>query len=382
MTVPTVRVLLVEDQDQDALVIQALLENLPGTPVVVDRVSTAAEALATLAERRHEVCLLDYMLGEETGIDVLSRARARAVRTPVLVLTGKGSRSVDLETMNAGAVDYLEKQSLEPEVLERAIRYAIQRHRALEELRRSEERNRGMFDHLPLGLFRVSLQGEYLEANPALIRLLEHPDRSTLRDRMARHFFVAEGDHPRLLHLLQERGEVIGFETQVNSARGRLLRLRISARVHGHPEGAPEYVEGTVEDLTGSPSAQELEEDAACFRTLAGIVPLGLLRVDQEGQIRWANTVAQEELGESLGQLEGRGIWTLVHPTDQERVALAFEEIAGGSRDRCVRDVLLLRPDGTQEARTLTLAAVAGRGGNLQSLLAAFSQAAPRRENG
>lgn len=374
MSSSPVRVLLVEDQDEDALMIQALLENLPETQAVMDRVSTAEAGLSALLERRHDVCLLDYVLGEQTGIDVLSRVRARAIRTPVIVLTGKGSRGVDLEAMHAGAVDYLEKRSLEPEGLERALRYAIERHRAHEELRRSEERHRGMFDHLPLGLFRVSLQGEYLEANPALIRLLDQPDRTTLRDQMARHFYVAEGDHPRLLHELQEKGEVSGFESQVVSARGRPLRLRVSARMHGHPGGAPEYVEGTVEDLTGAPSMQEMEEDAACFRTLAEIAPLGLLRVDPEGQIRWANEAALEELGESLGGLVGRGIWTFVHPEDQDRVALAFEEISGGSRDRCIRDVLILRADGTEEARTLTMAAVPGRGGGLQSVLAAFAR--------
>jgi len=374
MSPPPVRVLLVEDQDEDALMIQALLENLPESQVLLDRASTAEEGLAVLMERRHDVCLLDYILGDQTGVDVLSRARARAVRTPVILLTGKGSRSVDIQAMYAGAVDYMEKGSLGPEELDRALRYAIQRNRAEEELWRSEERHRGMFDHLPLGLFRVSLQGEYLEANPALIRLLDQPDRTTLRDRMARNFYVAEEDHPRLLHRLQEKGEVSGFESQVISARGRPLRLRISARLHGHPGGAPEYVEGTVEDLTGTPSLQQLEEDAACFRTLSEIAPLGLLRVDQEGQIRWANETALAELGESLSALIGRGIWTFVHPEDQDRVALAFEEIAGGSRDRCVRDVLILRPDGAEEARTLTLAAVAGRGGGLQSVLAAFAR--------
>lgn len=373
MTLSSLRVLLVEDQEEDALLTRTLLENLPGAELQVEWVSSPDAGLAALLERRHDVCLLDYHMGQETGVAVLRKARAQAVRIPAILLTGKGSRSVDLEAMRAGAVDYLQKGSLDPEVLERSLRYAVERHRAQEDLRRSEERNRGMFDHLPLGLFRVTMEGEYLEVNPALIRILEHPDRSVLHDIMARHFFVGDRDHQRLRRLLEEKGEVTGFEARVTSGRGRPLRLRISARIHRGPLGQAEYVEGAVEDLTGSPSVHETEEDAACFRTLAEIVDEGLVRADADGQIRWANVSATEQIGEPLPSLLGRGIWSLVHPADQDRVARAFEEIASEGRERCIREVRILREDGVELPRLLTMAAVSGRGGGLTSVLATFS---------
>jgi PAS domain S-box-containing protein len=373
MTTATLRVLLIEDQEEDALMTRALLQNLPETRTDVEWAPTPDGGFDVLLERRHDVCLLDYHMGEETGLDVLTRARARAVRTPVILLTGKGSRSVDLEAMRAGAVDYLQKGAIDPEGLERALRYAVERHRAQEELRSSEERNRGMFDHLPLGLFRVSMEGEYLEANPALIRILENPDRATLGNRLARHCFVGARDHPRLLRALEEKGEVSGFESRVESGSGRTLRLRVSARVHRGSTGSAEYIEGTVEDLTGSASEHEMEEDAACFRTLSAITSTGLLRADPDGQIRWANEVALHQLGGDLPGLLGSGLWTIVHPSDQDRVARAFEEIAGGSRDRCVREVRIIRDDGTDGTQTLTLAAVTGRGGSLESVLATLA---------
>ncbi len=373
MTLSSLRVLLVEDQEEDALLTRTLLENLPGTDARVEWASSPEAGLAALLERRHDVCLLDYHMGQETGVGVLRKARAQAVRIPAILLTGKGSRSVDLEAMHAGAVDYLQKGNIDPEVLERSLRYAVERHRAQEDLRRSEERNRGMFDHLPLGLFRVTMEGEYLEVNPALIRILEHPDRAVLHDIMARHLFVGDRDHQRLRRLLEEKGEVTGFEARVTSGQGRPLRLRVSARVHRSPLGQAEYVEGAVEDLTGSPSVHETEEDAASFRVLAEVVDEGLVRTDQDGQIRWANATATKMTGEPLQALLGRGIWSLVHPADQDRVARAFEEIASGSRDRCVREVRVLREDGVELPRLVTFAAVSGRGGGLTSVLATLS---------
>jgi PAS domain S-box-containing protein len=373
MTPHPLRVLLIEDQDDEALVTGALLERLPGgTPVTLERVGSAAEGLDALLARRHDVCLLDYMLGVDTGTELLRRVRAHAVRTPVILLTGKGSRDVDLEAMAAGASDYLMKGAIDPETLERALRYAVERHRAQEELLRSEERNRGMFDHLPLGLFRVTPAGEYLEANPALIRILEHPTLDVLRSKYARHCFVAPGDHARLLHTLEQFGEVTGFETSVRSPGDRLLRLRVSARFHRSPRGAVEYIEGAVEDLTGTPQLHELEEGAASFQALAEGAAIGLLRTDTHGQVRWANAAAVDSIGDPPEAILGAALWSFLHPDDQERVARAFEELQSGTRDRSTREVRLLSANGEGSPRRLTLMAVMGRAGDLRSILASL----------
>lgn len=102
-----------------------------------------------LAERRHDVCLLDYFLDRGTGVDLLEQARSQAIRTPIILLTGKGRRDVDLQAMKSGAADYLVKGTGDAEALERSLRYAVERHRAQKALRQSEERHRGMFDHPP-----------------------------------------------------------------------------------------------------------------------------------------------------------------------------------------------------------------------------------------
>jgi PAS domain S-box-containing protein len=369
-TRPTLRILLVEDEESEAYLVRTLIGSLPGTPATCDWVASADEGFEALAREEHDVCLLDYHLGtSETGTSLLRRVRGRAIHTPIILLTGKGSRDVDLEAMEAGASDYLQKGSIDPVLLERSLRYAVERNRALAALRESEERNRGMFDHLPLGLFRVSIDGEYQEANPALIRMLEEPDRAYLRDTLSRHFFVAADDRARFMAGLESAGEITGFESRVVSGRGRPLILRVSARVHRDPRGAAEYVEGVVEDLTGDPSSHRMAEDAASFQALARSVEFGLLRTDPEGQLHWINDTAVEMLGLSGTAVLGQGVWNVVHPAEQDRIARAFEELAAGTRDRCERDVRVLRTDGTEGALRLVMTAVTGRGGSLQSML-------------
>jgi diguanylate cyclase (GGDEF)-like protein len=102
--------------------------------VAVDWASSRTAGLELLTERQFDVALLDYNLGSETGIDLLREARARGCRTPVIMLTGQDDRATDLTAMHAGAADYLVKGRVTGDMLERAIRYARERHRLLEEI--------------------------------------------------------------------------------------------------------------------------------------------------------------------------------------------------------------------------------------------------------
>ncbi|TVP77113.1 MAG: response regulator, partial [Gemmatimonadales bacterium] len=363
------RVLLVEDDEADQLLIRTLLDRMSGTRMETEWVRTAAEGLERLESGVHDVCLLDYVMESGTGLDLLRQARARGVRTPVVLLTGKGSREVDLKAMEAGAVDYLVKGEMDPALLERTLRYSAALHRDREALRRSEERFRAMWEQLPLGLFRVGPDGEFMDANPALLRILDHPDRHLLRGRLASNFFVAPTDRARLLHTLEEQGAARGFESRIATGAGHPLRVRVTARLQRGPGGRPAYVEGSVEPLARHRPGSELEEEAAGWRVLSEIASAGIARTDSDGHLRGANPGLGALVGMDPLELDGRGVWTLVAPADRDAVGAAFESVASGERDRA--DVLV-RPvseEGTRPPHRLRLAAITGRGGSLLGLL-------------
>jgi len=130
-----VRVLLVEDDEDDYVLAKALLSDGFASRVALEWASTFARGLERVVEGEFDVALVDYNLGNDTGIDLLKRATARGCRTPVIMLTGQDDRSIDLKAMHAGAADYLVKGRVTAEMLERAIRYARERRRLLEEIR-------------------------------------------------------------------------------------------------------------------------------------------------------------------------------------------------------------------------------------------------------
>ena len=87
-----------------------------------------------------DVCLLDYQLGGRSGLDLLREAKRLGVRAPIIMLTGHGSAELDHEAMRAGAADYLVKGDFSAESLDRIVRYLLERTRAEDARRDSEER--------------------------------------------------------------------------------------------------------------------------------------------------------------------------------------------------------------------------------------------------
>ncbi|MCX2968838.1 MULTISPECIES: PP2C family protein-serine/threonine phosphatase [Streptomyces] len=120
-------VLLVEDDDGDALLVEELLLD-SGVTVELTRARSLADAKAALAEAPAPHCvLLDLHLPDGQGVDVVQQMLGLAPRAAVVVLTGLAEEDAGLAAVSAGAQDYLVKGLFEPALLGRAIRYAIQR---------------------------------------------------------------------------------------------------------------------------------------------------------------------------------------------------------------------------------------------------------------
>jgi len=125
-----IRVLLVEDDEDDYILTRDLLSEIQGERYALDWVRTFATGLEEICRNHHDVALVDYRLGAENGVALLRGALERGCQAPVILLTGAGQHQVDLEAMQAGAADYLVKTQLRPDSLGRCIRYALQRKRA------------------------------------------------------------------------------------------------------------------------------------------------------------------------------------------------------------------------------------------------------------
>ena len=137
MSTSGTRLLLVEDDEEDFLLTRRLLRGCERSTFAVDWVRTCDSALEAL-KAPYDVCLVDYRLGAETGLAFIERAIAAGFCGPIILLTGRGDHEVDELAMKAGAADYLDKDQLSAQLLERVIRHAVERKSVEQALLRSE----------------------------------------------------------------------------------------------------------------------------------------------------------------------------------------------------------------------------------------------------
>ena len=134
------RILLVEDDEDDFVLTQSMLLANGRSRFDVDWKQSYADALRATRTGSHDLYLVDYRLGEHTGLDLVRTAWGADPPAPVILLTGQDDYAVDLEATALGVTDYLVKGTIDGPSLERTIRYAVRQHQVMLDLRRSEER--------------------------------------------------------------------------------------------------------------------------------------------------------------------------------------------------------------------------------------------------
>ncbi len=124
-------VLLIEDSPQYAHLVQHWLSSAAdGIEFQLNWTDTLAAGMSRLERGGVDVILLDLGLPDCNGIETYTQARARAPKTPILVLSSADSESLALQMIQEGAEDYLVKSSCDAEALIRAVRYAIVRRKS------------------------------------------------------------------------------------------------------------------------------------------------------------------------------------------------------------------------------------------------------------
>jgi len=162
MTRKRISILLIEDNPGDARLMQELLGVSPGSPFVMEWVDSLEKGLARLAASVIDVILLDLSLPDSQGIDTFFKIQTAAKGVAVVVLTGLYDEALAMQAVHAGAQDYLVKGQADGNLLVRSIRYAVERQRIEEQLRKMNDFNQSILKALPFGMDIVDETGNIL----------------------------------------------------------------------------------------------------------------------------------------------------------------------------------------------------------------------------
>ncbi|MFN6537418.1 MAG: response regulator [Nostoc sp. EkiNYC01] len=130
-----IKVLFVDDDEDDYILTRYWFSEFQAADCELQWVDNYEAARSAIASHQHDIYLVDYRLGPHNGLELLREAIANGCYSPIILLTGQGDWEIDLEAMKAGAADYLEKSQLTAPLLERSIRYAIERKQTEQKIR-------------------------------------------------------------------------------------------------------------------------------------------------------------------------------------------------------------------------------------------------------
>ncbi|WP_226405090.1 EAL domain-containing protein [Ferribacterium limneticum] len=377
-------VLLIEDDANEARLIETALARKGGKPYQVERAVGLSEALGILAKASFEIILLDLSLPDGQGIAVFEQVAQAAPDALIIILSSEEDEETARLAVQNGADDYLVKDQVESHWLPRTLNYLIERKTTRQALTLSEARFRAMSDASPLGIFVSDVHGECIYTNEAYQAISGLSLEQTLGTnwRMAIH----PDDRERVL--VEWRAAALGKEKFTTKARflradGSIVwaRLNAAAMLDGlQPRG---YVQ-TVEDITERNAAEDalFEEKERAQVTLNSIGD-AVLTTNLPGNVTYLNQVAEMMTGWSCQNAIGRPlseVFRIVDGTTREVAPNPAQRAISENRTvGLAADSILLRRDGFESAIEDSAAPIHNRDGQVAGAVIVFHDVSESR---
>ncbi|WP_373515485.1 ATP-binding protein [Persicitalea sp.] len=248
----SLHVLLVDDDEDDFILTSACFNDLKNWSFELEWCPTYEEAIYSLKNCKHDLYIFDYLLGSRSGIDLIKEAVTQNCEEPIILLTGKGDEKIAVESLRLGAADYLVKSELEPAILERSLRYSLERTKVVKALRQSERRYRRIFEESKDMLFLSDLEGKILDFNVASNNLTGFDDEE-LRGKVVLDLFD-KSEVNSLWRQIEDGADLSEQELRFVTKEGERKIGILSATTENENDST--YVQGRLRDATNQKQSE------------------------------------------------------------------------------------------------------------------------------
>ncbi|MBN8426493.1 MAG: EAL domain-containing protein [Xanthomonadales bacterium] len=375
----SLRVLLVEDDEDDVVLTSALFREVEEFDSELTWANTFDGGLSFLDSEKFDIVLVDYRIGAETGIAWIEEAHRRGHSTPIIVLTGQGSREVDELAMQAGAADYLVKHGLDPERLGRSVRYAIDRAEGLRQLEASELRYRLLFERSPMPMWVSEVETlRFLAVNDAAIAHYGYSRQEFLQ--MSAVDVRPKEDIPRFLDYLRSKppNQPIQGRARHQCKDGRIIIVETKADAIVFEGRAARLV--LIHDISAKVAA---EDEARLFARAFESSKSGMLIADAQNPSLpavYVNPAFARMSGYAEEEILGRDL-TFLQGDDHEQEALDTIRRTLATHTECEVVVRNYRKDGVLFWNQLSLAPVRDANGIVTHYIGVSTDLTDRRRH-
>jgi len=384
------RVLLVEDDEDDYILTKELFHEFRGESVQLDWKMNYASGLEAMTQNQHEVCLLDYRLGAQNGIELLRAALEQGCKSPIILLTGQGEHEIDMQAMQAGAADYLVKSRLDSGVLERSIRYAVGRKRAADRAASEQARLAAFGEDIGLALTRsdpletilhrcAMAMVHYLHAVRARI-WIRNGDASGLKllasagsveeagpltsrkPKLALEMSLISEGRPILINKLQndprvndpawaKREGIVAYAGYPLLLEDRLVGLMSLFSTKPLSEAILQEMASVANGIAlcidRKRSAEALDASEVKYRSVVENIKEVIFQTDRDGRWAFLNPAWTEITGYKVKESLGTHFSDYLHPEDRERHSEIINEVLSRTKSYCRDETRYLASDGT-----------------------------------
>lgn len=248
------RILIVEDEDGHFILMERAFEAYVDSFSIVRAVGIS-EALSIIISQSIDLILLDLKLPDGNGLDLFKQNDFK-IDKPFIIMTGYGSQELVVEVLKSGALDYVVKSPESfiemPHIVERAFREweLIQKSKKTEnELIESEAKYRTLIEHLPVGVYRINIEGNILHANRSFADILEIPEYGKLNKLNIDDFYFEGCVYDRIVSRLDKDHKAVSIEEKMITAADNTIWVKNTYNLIKN-DNKLQYIDGIIENIT------------------------------------------------------------------------------------------------------------------------------------
>lgn len=263
----TIKLLLIESSENDALVIADYLDQSKTNCFEITHVHSLEEAISFLNANSVDIILINLFLPDSFGIHTFKQLFSNFPNIPFLVLTEIKDHLIGVNSVKQGAQDFLIKSELSSNNLSKSINYAIERKKTEEDLRKSEEKYRELFERSKDAIYITTIEGQFVEINSAGLILFGYDAKLDFKKLHTKELYVHQEDRETLKKIMAEKGQISDFEVLLyKKGKKKTITCLLSSMAIVNNDGKIIGYQGIIRDIT-----EKKKNEALLLKTLSDL---------------------------------------------------------------------------------------------------------------